>query len=228
MHITKKILVRAISPLLVSVPLLLGLGGAGQQAQTPPRVQFSKADGETLDRVSAYLNGVHSMKGRFTQIGPQGQIDRGTFYLQRPGKVRFEYDAPSPLLIVADGQTIAVANKRLNTVDRYPVSETPFSFFLGDKIDLRHGQMVMAVKAEPGTITLRARTSRLRYTSNLNFMFSSPGIELRQWVVTDPQGGTTTIALDQVETGAVIAAGVFALPKKQPAPATPPQANPPK
>lgn len=215
MHITKKRLCRAISPLLLSVPLFLGLGGAGQQSQTPPRVVFSKSDEAVLDKVSAYLNSIHTMKGRFTQIGPQGQIDRGTFYLQRPGKVRFEYDAPSPVLIVSDGKTIAVANKRLNTVDKYPVSETPFSFFMADQIDLRRGQMVMAVKNEPGSITLKARTSRLRYTSNLNFIFSSPGIELRQWVVTDGQGLTTTLSLEGAEPGAVLPAGLFVLPKKQ-------------
>lgn len=214
MHITKKYLVRAISCLMIAAPVLVGLGGAGQM-QSPPRAVFSKAETETLDKVSAYLNSIHTLKGHFTQIGPQGQIDRGTFYIQRPGKIRFEYDAPSPVLIVSDGKTIAVANRRLNTVDRYPVSETPFAFFLSDNIDLSRGQMVMAVKTEPGSIHLKARTSRLRYTSNLVFVFSSPGVELRQWTVTDAQGLTTTISLDGLEPGAALSAGLFSLPQKQ-------------
>src|SRR6266481_4235745 len=106
--------------LAVSAPLLMG---AGQPA--PPRhLDLSEADRNELDGVSAYLNGIVTLKGGFVQIGPNGAVDEGIFYISKPGKMRFEYKPPSPTLIVADGNTVAVANTRLNTVDRYPLSET--------------------------------------------------------------------------------------------------------
>ena len=213
MNITRKDALRRISGFLLCLPLGIGLGGAGQTAPAR-RVIFTKVEGDTLDRISEYLNSVRTLKGKFTQLGPQGQLDQGTFYLQRPGRVRFEYNPPNAVLVVSDGGTIAVANRKLGTVDRYPLSQTPFGFFLADKIDLRHSPAVLAVEAEPGSITVRARTDRVRYRSDVGFVFSAPGIELRQWTVTDAQGLNTTVSLSGLEQGAPLAADLFVLPKK--------------
>ena len=103
---------------LLTAPLLMGGG-----VPAPPRhLDLSDADRAELDAISAYLNGIVTLKGGFIQIEPSGGVDQGSFYISKPGKMRFEYDPPSPTLIVADGHTVAVANKRLNTVDRYPLS----------------------------------------------------------------------------------------------------------
>src|ERR1700733_10167954 len=95
---------------------------------TQPR--FTPADQTDLDRVSAYLNAMHSLKGNFVQIGPEGHVDEGRFYILKPGRMRFEYAPPNPTLVVSDGSTVAVTNKQLNTTDKYPIWTTPLSMIL--------------------------------------------------------------------------------------------------
>jgi len=171
----------------------------------PPRaVEFSEQDRADLDRVSEYLNSIHSLKGDFVQIGPSGEIDQGQFYLQRPGKLRFEYSPPSPLLIVSDGRTVAVSNSKLKTVDRYPLSTTPLDLILGDKVDLRRDNSVMAVRRDGGNLMIEARTSRNRSKPNIIITFAESPLELRQWTVIDDQGLSTTVALRDLESGVAL------------------------
>ncbi len=197
-----------------AAPLLMG---AGQPA--PPRqVQLSDADAAELDRVSAYLNGVTTLKGDFVQIDPNGGLDQGSFYIARPGKMRFEYKPPAPTLIVSDGRTVAVANRRLNTVDRYSLSDTPLDLILGDKIDLRHNSALVSVSHDGGSFVIGARTSTNRSQSNITLVFAEPELELREWTVIDNQGQKTTVALRDVQTGQPLDPSLFVLPtrRKQP------------
>jgi outer membrane lipoprotein-sorting protein len=185
---------------LAFVFLAVLLGGAGQ-APPPRLIEFSAADRADLERVTTYLNSLRTLRGEFVQIGPNGEIDQGAFYLSKPGKLRFEYRPPSPLLIVSDGRTLAVSNSKLKTVDRYPLSSTPLDLILADKLDLNHDNSIMAVVRQPGTLVVEARTSRNRKKPNLAITFSEPELELRQWSIVDDQGLVTTVALRNLETG---------------------------
>ncbi len=197
---------------LFAAPLLVG---AGQPA--PERhLDLSEADRAALDVISANLNGVATLKGAFVQIDPSGDVDQGTFYISKPGKMRFEYKPPSPTLIVSDGRTIAVTNTRLNTVDRYPLSETPLGLVLGNNIDLRHNPALVSVQHEQGSIVVGARTNNGMKRANISLVFSDPGYELRQWTVIDNQGLTTTVALRDLVPGAVLSPSLFLLPDRNP------------
>lgn len=192
------------------------LGGAGQpvpQRLTPAYSDQQKAE---LDKISAYLNAIHSLKARFVQIGPEGGIDQGTLYIQKPGKIRFEYDPPSPLLIVATGGTVYVKNSKLNTVDHYDLSDTPLGLLLNQNVDLKANRAVMGVNEQNGAVIVQARTSTNRNNSNITLVFSSPGLELRQWTVRDNQGGNTTVSLQNAEPGAAIDPALFTPPQKVP------------
>lgn len=214
MRTTRKDFLRQMTGALITLPAAILLEGAGQM-QPRHRITLSDKERAALKQISAYLNAITTLKGRFTQIAPQGQMLHGTFYLKRPGRVRFVYDKPSPVLVVSDGSTIAVANTRLRTVDHYDLSDTPFGFIIGSDINLARTKMVLGVDEEPGTYTVRARTSKSRYTSNMKFVFSAaPDVELRQWTVTDAQGQTTTVALSDLEPGAKVPQDAFVLPKK--------------
>jgi outer membrane lipoprotein-sorting protein len=197
---------------LFATPLL---EGAGQPA--PERhLDLSEADRVALDAISANLNGVATLKGAFVQIDPSGDLDQGAFYISKPGKMRFEYKPPSPTLIVSDGRTIAVANTRLNTVDRYPLSETPLGLVLGNNVDLRHNPALVSVQHEQGSIVIGARTNNGMKRANISLVFSDPGYELRQWTVVDNQGLTTTVALRDLVPGAVLSPSLFLLPDRNP------------
>jgi outer membrane lipoprotein-sorting protein len=201
---------RRLANLLLIALVATGLGGAGQPA--PKRlIEFSEADRADLDRVSAYLNSVRTLQGDFVQIGPDGQLDQGRFYLEKPGRMRFEYRPPNPVLIVADGRTVAVANRKLKTVNRYPLSATPLDLILADNMDLRHDNSILAIRHEPGLLIVEARSSTNRNKPNLSLVFADPVLELRQWTIVDDQGLQTTVALRDLEQGVVVDSQMFVL-----------------
>ncbi len=111
-----------------------------------------KAD---LDKVSATLNTIRTLKSLFVQIGPDGGTDQGVLYIEKPGRIRFEYRPPSPLLIVANGGAIYVKNARLNTVDKYDLSDTPLGLLLNDRVDLAHNKAVLGVQERDGAIIVQ-------------------------------------------------------------------------
>jgi outer membrane lipoprotein-sorting protein len=196
---------------LVSVALL---GGAGQPA--PPRLYQAYSDQEKadLDKVSAYLNGIKSLKASFVQVGPDGGLVQGEVSIQKPGQIRFEYKPPSPVLIVATQGVMYVKNSRLNTVDHYDLSDTPLGLLLNERIDLKTNKAVIGVSEQNGNIVVRARSSSNRNDSNITLVFSAPEIELRQWTVRDNQGGNTTVALQSLQTGVSLDPSLFTAPQK--------------
>lgn len=197
---------------LLAAPLLMGAGQPAPQRH----LDLSQADRDALDAISLYLNGVTTLKGSFIQIGPNGDVDQGGFYISKPGRMRFEYKPPSPALIVSDGRTIAVANTRLNTVDRYPLSETPLGLVLADNTDLRHNPAIISVQHQQGSIVIGARTNNSMRRANISLVFSEPDYELRQWTVIDNQGLTTTVALRDLVPGPLLSPSLFVLPDVNP------------
>jgi outer membrane lipoprotein-sorting protein len=202
--------------LLAVAAAVVFLGAAGQQAPQRLTPAYSDEQKAELDKISAYLNGIHSLKARFVQIGPEGGTDQGTLYIQKPGQIRFEYDPPSPLLIVATNGRVYVKNSRLNTLDTYDLSDTPLGLLLNKTVDLKLNRAVMGVNEQNGAVIVQARTSTNRNNSNITMVFSSPGLELRQWTVRDNQGGNTTVALQNLEVGAAIDPALFTPPQKAP------------
>ena len=199
----------------IAFAIVLFLGTfSGASAATPGFMHFerSDADNEDLDRVSAYLNAIHTLKGSFVQVGPEGQIDEGVFYLDKPGRMRFEYHAPNPVLIVSDGSTVAVANRRLNTVDHYPLFSTPLSLILSDDLNLKRNPSVAGIERQPGELIVHARAASSKMNGNLTLVFSAPALELRQWTIVDAQGLSTTVSLKDIQPGATLDPALFKLP----------------
>jgi outer membrane lipoprotein-sorting protein len=191
------------------------LGGAGQPAPQRLHPAYSDQDKADLDKISAYLNGIRSLKASFVQIGPEGSVDEGDVTIQKPGQIRFSYRPPSSMLIVATGGSIYVKNVRLNTVDRYDLSDTPLGLLLNDRVDLKNNKAVIGVAEQNGAIIVRARSSANRNDSNIALVFSTPGIELRQWTVRDDQGGNTTVALQGLQTDVSLDPALFTVPVKE-------------
>ena len=199
---------------LVAFASIALLGGAGQQAPQRQTRAYTDEQKAQLDKVSAYLNSIHSLKARFVQIGPEGGTDQGTLFIQKPGQIRFEYNPPSALLIVATGGRVHVKNSRLNTVDSYDLSDTPLGLLLNKDVDLKANKAVMGITEQNGAVIVQARTSTNRNNSNITLVFSAPALELRQWTVRDNQGGNTTVALQSLQTGVSLDPALFAVPVK--------------
>jgi outer membrane lipoprotein-sorting protein len=152
-------------------------------------------------RVSAYLSSLSSLVGNFVQVGPDGSKTKGDFYIQKPGKVRFEYDAPSPIELIADGSSLAVRDRKLATQDIYPLSQTPLRYLLSDRIDLLKDTNVVSVTSDDLYISVTIEEKQtLIGTSRLMLMIGAKDGQLKQWTVTDPQGYDTTVAVYNLDT----------------------------
>jgi outer membrane lipoprotein-sorting protein len=152
-------------------------------------------------KVSAWLSSVQTLVGNFIQVGPDGTKTKGEFYIQKPGKVRFEYDAPSPIEIIADGSSLVVRDRNLATQDVYPLSETPLRYLLSNRIDLMKDTHVVAVTADDSFITVTIEEKQaLVGTSRLMLMMGAKDGQLKQWTVTDPQGYDTTVAVYNLDS----------------------------
>ena len=209
------------SPIMRRFAILAALclaffGQAAHAARYPGT--YSDAEAAELDKLSAYLNAIHTLKSNFVQLGPEGDLAQGEFDLAKPGQLRFSYNPPSPIVIVATGGNIYVKNGQLNTVDHTAISDTPLDLLLNQAIDLRHNPAVTGVEEQPGALIVHARASALRNQSNITLVFSYPAIELRQWMVKDNQGGVTTVALTGLQTGVNLPDALFVVPQKDPAP----------
>jgi len=161
-------------------------------------------------KVSAYLSSLSTLVGNFVQVGPDGSKTQGDFYIQKPGKVRFEYDAPSPIDIVADGSSLVVRDRKLATQDVYPLSQTPLRFLLSDRIDLMKDTNVVNVSADDIFVSVTIEEKQaLVGTSRLMLMFGAKDGQLKQWTVTDPQGYDTTIAVYNLDSSKKLDPGMF-------------------
>jgi outer membrane lipoprotein-sorting protein len=171
------------------------------QQQARPSSNFEPKQRAVVDKVSAYLTRVQVMSGDFAQIGPDGRRSQGQFYVQKPGKVRFDYDSPSRIDIVADGSSVVVRDRKLATQDVYPLSQTPLRFLLADRIDLLKDTTVTAVTTDDTYVTVLIEEKHAVIgTSKLMMMFGAKDFQLKQWIVTDPQGYDTTVALSNLDT----------------------------
>jgi outer membrane lipoprotein-sorting protein len=198
-------------------PLVMGAGTGNSVFPGLRHLDLSSKDRDELDAISASLNAIVTMKAAFLQIEPSGAIDEGTVYISKPGKMRFEYKPPVPTLIVSDGTTVAVANNRLNTVDSYPLFETPLSLILNKTIDLRHSPNLVSIEHQAGILLVHLRGNQAHTNANITLSFSEPEHALTRWTVIDDQGLSTTVVLRSIQAGAVLAPSLFVLPEKSPA-----------
>jgi outer membrane lipoprotein-sorting protein len=185
----------APDPKPVSNPFAALLGKAGAAGNLTPEQRA------IVERVNNYLSGVQTLTGNFVQVGPDGSRTQGDFYLSKPGRVRFEYDDPSPIELIADGSSVVVRDRRLATQDVYPLSQTPLRFLLAERVDLTKDTHLVSAYADDVFVTVVVEEKNgIVGTSRLMIMFSAKDMQLKQWTVTDPQGYDTTVAVYNLDT----------------------------
>jgi outer membrane lipoprotein-sorting protein len=186
-------------------PKVAAVGGPAALAASEP------ADAATvLAQANAYFNGMNTLTGNFMQIGADGRRIGGKLTLAKPGRLRFDYDQPSPLEVVADGTSVAVRDRKLATQDLYFIAQTPLKFLLREKIDLARDLTVTDVTNDPGgvRISLEDRAT-LGGTSKIQLFFDAEMKTLSQWRITDPQGYITTVQLSNLQKPKSVDAGLF-------------------
>ena len=182
-------------------PFSLPFGKSGSSSSPNQATAFDDKQRAQLDRISMYLSSMPTMVGDFVQIGPDGRRVDGIFSIQKPGKVRFQYNPPSPIDIIADGSSVVVRDRKLATQDLYPLSQTPLRYLLADRIDLQHDTDVVSVTADDTFASVVIEEKELMVgTNRLMLMFDAKDLTLKQWTVTDPQGFDTTVAVYNLDS----------------------------
>ncbi len=163
-----------------------------------------------LNKISAYLNGMKTAKGEFTQINSDGTISTGTIYIRRPGRARFEYNPPEKSLVVAGGSQIAIFDGKSNQPpEQYPLKRTPLYLILQNNVNLAQAKMVVGHTADENSTTVIAQDPMHPEYGQIRMMFTADPIELRQWIIVDGNGDQTTVILGALEKGLRLKAQLF-------------------
>ncbi|HEX2257392.1 MAG TPA: outer-membrane lipoprotein carrier protein LolA [Afifellaceae bacterium] len=162
-----------------------------------------------LAAISQKFSGIGTMNGEFVQFGPSGDRTQGKFYIERPGKVRFQYDPPTTVSVIADGDSVLIHDRKLQTYDLVKLSQTPLRFLLDNRLDLTRFDKVRSVTVEPDLIQVVIVDDSRFGGGRLTLFFDKETFELRQWTVTDQQGLDTSVAIYNVETGNRLSSDLF-------------------
>lgn len=180
-------------------------------AQQAPAVLDGAARAEGLALANRSLNAVQRLQGRFVQQSPGGARASGMFYLQRPGRLRFEYDPPATLLIVADGNVVSLRDTELRTTERTPIRSTPLNLILGQSINLERDARVLRVSRAGPWLMITARDRSGQTDGQITLQFFGPNAELRSWDVIDATGARTRITLSDITQPASFERSLFRL-----------------
>ena len=187
-----------------------GKARAGTGAETGPQTAaLSELDRADLARIERYLTGIRTLRSRFLQVSSAGVPVEGDLYLNRPGKMRFEYDPPYPALLMADGLVLLYYDKELKEETYLPLWETPLWFLLRDEVELDDSVRVIALKRGPGVLRVTLEQNGESPQGKVTLVFADKPLALKKWVVTDAQGVTTEVALLGPRVGVEIDDEIF-------------------
>ena len=180
------------------LPLAVIVLAAAVCARDVGAAELSSQDRRDIRRVEAYLNDIRTLSADFIQVAPDGSIDHGRLHLKRPGRLRFEYEPPAPVLVVADGTYVNYFDAELGQLSQIGVYSTPLGAIIAREVRLGGRISVTSVERGSAVISLRTIDAEEPDRGTLTLIFSERPLELRKWEVTDSQGLTTTVALDNL------------------------------
>lgn len=193
--------------LLLGSLLVPMLPAPGLHAQ--PALQFTAQDRADIARVETYLNGVRTLHSRFIQIAPDGRSSEGQAWLSRPGRLRFEYDPPSPFLLVGGNGLLVFHDSQLKQTSNIPLRSTPLGLLLQDNLRLSGDVTVTRLVRMPGQLQVSLVRTASPADGTLTLIFADQPLSLRQWTVLDAQRQETRITLYNVELGGSYSAKLF-------------------
>jgi len=165
---------------------------------------------QAIDAISNHFKSVPTMTGEFVQFGPNGEQTGGEFLIKRPGKIRFNYENPSPITVISNGKTLAVENKKLKTTNYYPLNKTPLSLLLSNKIDIKD-KSIRKVEAGQDVTTVVMGDKKIFGDSEITLLFDPENQDLRQWTIKDAQGKETSVMIFNVKKNIKISNTKFAV-----------------
>lgn len=195
---------RFLLTLLALLPLTLSAQAAG------PRKPLTDQDKTDIARAETYMNGITTLKARFQQFAPNGNVAEGTAYFWRPGRMRLQYDPPSPILVVADGDFLIVHDQELGEPSYIPLGSTPAGVLVRENVQLNGKDLAVSrVTRAPGVLNISVVESDDPAQGEITLVFTEQPFALRQWRVLDAQGSITTVSLYETQSGMTLDRKLF-------------------
>lgn len=179
---------------MVSSPILMA-------AQKYPSVSLSADQKRSLQKINAFMNSYQSLKSDFTQISSKGQTAQGTLLISKPGKLRFEYAPPNPMLIVSDGKWLTIKNRVKEKGDQFPLSATPLRLVVSPQVDLAAETDVIGFESKDGITSISLADRKSSLGGYIVLVFDEQRNQLQQWIIVDGKDRRTTVQLANIETG---------------------------
>ena len=163
---------------------------------------LTQHDLDDISKIENYLNSITTFKSNFLQTTSTGERSRGVLFLDRPGKMRVQYDEPSPILLVSDGTYIIYVEKNLEQISHIPISQTPLKVLIEKDVNLQAWYKIKDIKRGPGTVRLTLIMKDDLSLGLVQLLFSDRPMQLRQWTIRDQQGIEVRVSLMDMQRGA--------------------------
>jgi outer membrane lipoprotein-sorting protein len=170
-------------------------------AQKYPVISLNAEQKRSMQKINSFLNSFQSMKSDFTQISSKGQMVQGVLLISKPGKLRFEYAAPNPMLIVADGRWLTIKNRAKEKGDQFPLSATPLRLVVSPQVDLAAETDVIGFESKDGITSISLADRKSSLGGYIILVFDEQRGQLQQWVIVDGKDRRTTVQLANIQTG---------------------------
>lgn len=186
---------------LLAATTMAGLFALAAPMGSAKSVDLTADQNAAVKEVADYIEGFKTLQGEFTQVSSKGNVSKGVFILSKPGKMRFEYAAPNPFIIVSDGTWVTIKNRAKDKFEEYPLSQTPLRLVLDDDIDLMKEANILDVEKKDGLTTITLQDRKKTVPGHLVLVYDEGKKALQQWVVVDGQGRRTTVSLENITPG---------------------------
>lgn len=170
---------------------------------------LTEEQASAVQRVNDFINSFSSLRGDFTQISPRGQTSRGVVLISKPGKMRFEYAPPVPLLIVSDGKWLTIKNTKKEKGDQFPLSSTPLRLVVASEVNLLKETDVIGFEQAEGLTSITLQDKKSKLGGFITLIYDEQSKSLQQWVVVDGKGRRTTVQLANLEMGVKVDPKLF-------------------
>jgi outer membrane lipoprotein-sorting protein len=156
---------------------------------------------QSIQKINAYFNGFQTLKSEFVQISPKGRAVQGVLLISKPGKLRFDYAPPNPLLIISDGRWLTIKDRVKERGDQFPLSATPLRLVVAPKLDLLAEANVIGFETNAGITSVSLVDRKDKLGGYITLVFDENNNQLQQWVIVDGKGRQTTVQLSNIEFG---------------------------
>ena len=175
----------------------------------PASAQFTPEQVQSVLQTEAAIKRISTATGRFLQISNEGNVARGDIFLSRPGRLRFDYDSPSPLILVADGRNVIEIDNDLESARRLSLNSTPLRLFLNTDVDFRTTVNILRVEEVADSVLITMQDRERPNDGTLTLVMSKTNFTLRAWQMVDNKGERTTVRLENMAYGISIPPELF-------------------